>query len=71
MSNRILLADDSPDALEMVRALLELEGFDIVGMAANGREAVDLARTLAPDIAILDLAMPVMNGMDAARAIHE
>ncbi|MBI4951913.1 MAG: response regulator transcription factor [Myxococcales bacterium] len=66
---RILLADDHQLVRQGLRSLLERDGFEIVGEASNGREAVDLAKTLRPDVAVLDLAMPVMNGIDAARAI--
>jgi DNA-binding NarL/FixJ family response regulator len=47
--------------------MLEHEGFKVVGEAADGREAVQLAETTHPDVAILDLAMPALNGLDAAR----
>jgi len=52
-----------------LRALLEKEGFEIVGEAQDGRSAVDLAKRFKPDIAILDIAMPELNGIDAAREI--
>jgi DNA-binding NarL/FixJ family response regulator len=54
-----------------LRALLEREGFEIPGEAANGHEAVRLARELHPDVAILDVGMPLMNGLDAAREIQK
>jgi two-component system, NarL family, response regulator NreC len=66
---RVLLADDHQLVCESLKALLEREGFQVVGTAQNGREAVELARELHPEVAILDLAMPVLNGIDAARAI--
>ena len=71
MALRILTADDNPAALRMVKTLLEMEGFEVVGEAANGREAIELADALRPDIAILDLAMPQVNGLEAARKIRE
>ena len=70
MAQRILLADDSAAVLELVRTFLEAEGFAVVGSAANGVEAADLARTVLPDIAVLDVAMPLMNGIEAAERIH-
>lgn len=66
----VLLADDHAIVREGLRALLELEGgIDVVGEAANGREAVDLARELHPAVAVLDIAMPLLNGLEAARRI--
>jgi len=69
MRLRIILAEDHTIVLEGLRALLEKEGFEIVGEAQDGRAAVDLARKLKPDIAILDISMPALNGIDAAREI--
>ncbi len=50
---------------------MEREGFKVVGEAANGQEALQLAETLQPDVAVLDLAMPILNGIDAARQIQK
>jgi DNA-binding NarL/FixJ family response regulator len=66
---RILLADDHALLREGLGSLLREEGFDVVGSAPDGREAVRLAAELHPDIAVLDLGMPQMNGLEAARAI--
>jgi DNA-binding NarL/FixJ family response regulator len=52
-----------------MRSLLEKHGFTVVGEAADGREATQLAQELEPDVAVLDLAMPLLNGLDAAREI--
>lgn len=68
---KILLADDQCIFRESLRALLEREGFEIVGEAADGRQAVRLAGKLQPDLAILDLGMPTLNGVDAAREIRK
>jgi DNA-binding NarL/FixJ family response regulator len=65
-----LLADDHPVVREGLRALLESHGLTVVGEAANGREAVELARTIKADVAILDIGMPELNGLDALRAIR-
>ena len=59
----------NPLPLSLTRSLLEREGFTIVGEASDGREAVRLAQELRPDIALLDLTMPTLNGIDAGRAI--
>src|SRR6266545_1880805 len=71
MSLRILLADDHVIVRQGIRNLLTQAGYDVVGEAANGREAVQLARDLQPDIALLDLSMPLLNGIDAAREIRK
>jgi len=69
MRLRIMLAEDHTIVLEGLRALLEKENFEIVGEAQDGLLAVELAERFKPDIAILDIAMPVLNGIDAAREI--
>ena len=66
---KVLLADDHSIVRHALRLLLEREGLEVVGEAANGQAAVRLARELRPDIAVLDLMMPVLNGIDAAREI--
>ena len=70
MDMRILLADDHPMFRQGLRALLEREGFEVVGEASDGHEAVRLARNLEPNVAVLDVGMPLLNGIDAAREIH-
>lgn len=69
MSIRILLADDHAIVREGLKALLEREGFEVVGEASDGYEAVQRAEQLCPDVAVLDLAMPLLNGLEAARTI--
>ena|SRR6185295_9847991 len=71
MPTRVLLADDHILVRQGVRLLLEKEGFEVVGEAGDGLEAVRLARQTEPDIAVLDLLMPQLNGIDAAREIHQ
>jgi DNA-binding NarL/FixJ family response regulator len=69
---RVLLADDTPEIRRLLRVNLELDGrFEVVGEAADGAEAVALTRSLRPDAVVLDLAMPVMDGLQAAPAIRE
>jgi len=69
MSGQVLIADDHPLIRQGLRTLLEQHGFTVVGEAADGREAAQLAQELEPDVAVLDLAMPLLNGLDAAREI--
>jgi DNA-binding NarL/FixJ family response regulator len=67
---RILLADDHTVVRDGLRALLERESdMTVVAEASDGRESVRLAETEAPDVVVMDLAMPVMNGMEATRRI--
>jgi DNA-binding NarL/FixJ family response regulator len=67
---RILLADDHPIFLLGVRSLLgSHEGWEVCGEAADGRDAVEKCRQLKPDLVVLDIGMPRLNGMDAARQI--
>lgn len=68
---RILLADDHLIVREGVRSLLEKAGHEVVAEASDGHEALWLARTLLPDIAVLDMTMPLLNGLDAAHQIHK
>jgi DNA-binding NarL/FixJ family response regulator len=69
MPLEILLADDHQVVRQGLRALLEREGFSVVAEAADGHAAVQLAAEWEPDIAILDLTMPLLNGLDAAKEI--
>ena len=69
---RILLADDHDIIRRGVKELLETHlGWQVVGEASNGRQAVELAGKLHPDIAILDLTMPELNGLEAPRQIKK
>jgi DNA-binding NarL/FixJ family response regulator len=70
MTIRVLLADDHNIVREGLRSLLEKDTeIEVVAMADNGRTAVQLAGELKPDVAVLDIAMPEMNGIEAARRI--
>jgi DNA-binding NarL/FixJ family response regulator len=67
---RILLADDHEVMRQGVRSLIEKEkGWEVCGEAVNGRQAVALAEELEPDVVVLDLAMPELNGLEATRQI--
>ncbi|HEY8537109.1 MAG TPA: response regulator transcription factor, partial [Vicinamibacterales bacterium] len=69
MRANVLLADDHQIVRQGVRALLERERIDVVAEASDGREAVRLAEATRPDVAVLDLSMPTLNGIDAGREI--
>lgn len=62
---RIVLADDQQEILEVVNSILST-GFQVIGTAADGRHAIELATNLNPDILVLDISMPVVNGLEAA-----
>jgi DNA-binding response OmpR family regulator len=66
----ILVADDDPDILALVSFRLERAGYDVV-CAANGEEAVEVARLRHPDLAILDVMMPRLDGYEATRRLRE
>jgi len=70
MAVRILLADDHGVVRKGLRFLLERQqGMEVVGEAGDGREAIRLAESLSPDIVIMDIAMPLLNGIDATAQI--
>jgi DNA-binding NarL/FixJ family response regulator len=70
MPKRILIVDDSAIIRKTLRETLERQdGWEVCGEAANGREGIEKALRLKPDVIVLDLAMPVMNGLDAAREL--
>jgi DNA-binding NarL/FixJ family response regulator len=70
MGVRLLLADDHEIVRKGLRALLEGEpGWEVAAEVADGRDAVDKTRELKPDVAILDISMPLLNGLEAARQI--
>jgi DNA-binding NarL/FixJ family response regulator len=70
MPLRVVVADDHTIVRAGFRALLERSGFEVSGEAVNGQEAVRLAGELKPDIVLLDVSMPLMNGVDAGREIQ-
>ena len=67
---RVLLADDHPHTLEGMRAFLEPH-FECVGTAKDGRAAIEEALRLKPDLAVLDISMPLLNGIDAAIQVRK
>ncbi len=67
---RVILADDHTLVVQGIGKLLESH-FDLVGIAGDGRAAIEAARKLRPDVILLDVAMPLLNGVDAARQIRK
>lgn len=72
MSFRILIADDEPHIRGLIRQLVEHhEGWDVCGEASDGLEAIEKAGALAPDLVLLDVSMPKLDGLSAAPRIME
>src|SRR5688500_1377850 len=69
-SKTILIAEDNRDSREMLRVFLETEGYKVLE-AANGRDAIELARDGSPDLIMIDLNLPVLDGTSAAREIRQ
>src|SRR2546429_6048704 len=69
---RLLIADDHPVVRDGLRGIFEASGdFEVAGEAANGREAVDRAAALRPDVVLMDLRMPVLDGVSAIKMLTE
>ena len=69
---RVVLVDDAADIRGLLKLVLEFDAeFDVVGEAGNGEDAVRLTAELQPDLVVLDIAMPVMDGLDALRQLRE
>src|SRR5438093_11808499 len=71
MQTQLILADDHLLVRQGVRSLLERRGMEVVGEASDGHEAIGLAQKLQPDVAILDVSMPLLNGLDTARQVNQ
>ncbi len=72
MAKSILIVDDNAVIRRSLRHILEtIGGWNVVGEAVDGRDAIDKAQQLRPDLIVLDLAMPVMNGLEAARELNQ
>jgi AmiR/NasT family two-component response regulator len=68
---RILIVDDNVLALETIQEILERQGYKVIGRAMNGSQAVDLVEELTPDLVLMDIEMPRLNGLEAARQIQD
>ena len=70
MAKTVLIADDNESIRQALYELFQRQAdFDVCAGAENGREAIEMAEQLLPDLIVLDLSMPVMNGLDAARVL--
>ncbi len=66
---RVLIADDASFMRQMIREIIEPEGYEVVGEATNGIEAVEQFETLKPDLVTMDIVMPKRSGIDAVKGI--
>jgi two-component system response regulator NreC len=71
VSIRVMLADDHVLVRQSLKAVLEREGIQVAGEASDGQELVSLTPNLRPDVAVIDISMPIMNGLEAARELHK
>jgi DNA-binding NarL/FixJ family response regulator len=69
---RIMVVDDNPAIRRVLKNILEFnDGWTVCGEAVDGRDAIEKAPQLNPDLIVLDVSMPVMNGLEAARVLHQ
>jgi DNA-binding NarL/FixJ family response regulator len=68
---RVMVVDDTDHVRKMLTSMLALDGFDVVGEAAGGAEAIETVDKLDPDVVIIDYKMPMMDGLTAASTIRE
>ena len=71
MATTVLIVDDHATFRASAKLLLESEGFDVVGEAENGRSAVEQSRALAPDLILLDVQLPDINGFEVASRVRD
>src|SRR3990172_271697 len=70
-NKRVLIVEDDPESKELLKTLFLRKGFDVVGTAANGKEALDKYRELRPDIVTMDIMIPYVNGKACTKNILE
>ena len=68
---RVLLADDNTQVRNYVREFLSINRYEVVGTVTDGQAAIDAAAQLRPDVVVIDVSMPVLNGIQAAERIRE
>jgi DNA-binding NarL/FixJ family response regulator len=68
---RVVVVDDHQMLREALVGMLELSGLEVLGAAADGAEATSMAAELAPDVVLMDLRLPIMNGLDATRLLRQ
>lgn len=71
MSTTIMVVDDSPFASKQVKDIVEDNGYDVIGYAKNGEEGIELYKELKPDIVILDIIMPGIDGLETAEILKK
>ncbi len=71
MKTRVIIADDHAIIREGLKSLFEKKGMDVIAIARNGREAVDFAIRYQPDVVLMDISMPDLNGVEATAAIRK
>jgi CheY-like chemotaxis protein len=71
MATSLLLVDDHEDFRRAARRMLEAAGFEVVGEAVDGREALELAAALRPDVVLLDVQLPHLDGIEVADQLHQ
>ncbi|HEU4396789.1 MAG TPA: response regulator transcription factor [Actinomycetota bacterium] len=71
MAKTVLIVDDHAPFRALARALLQLEGFEVVGEAADARSALDAARRLQPSVVVLDVQLPDLDGFEVARQLTQ
>lgn len=71
MSITIMVVDDSPFASKQIKDIVEDNGYEVIGYAKDGEEAIELYKELKPDIVILDIIMPGLNGLETAEILKK
>lgn len=71
MSTTIMVVDDSPFASKQIKDIVEDNGYEVIGYAKDGEEAIELYKELRPDIVILDIIMPGLNGLETAEILKK